>query len=118
MAQVLSARLAEWGSVDRGPRPQDVTVRLQCAEDVPAAVTELGAVGLVLAMLVATDEEATAERDLKVRYLFEPGVSDTAPLPDTFVTLVASLDPTRPELPSIAAQVPAANWHEREAQDL
>jgi Ni,Fe-hydrogenase III large subunit len=31
---------------------------------------------------------------------------------------VAALDPSRPELPSVAAQVPAANWHEREAQDL
>ena len=35
-----------------------------------------------------------------------------------FVTLLASLDPGRPELPSISAEVPAANWHEREAQDL
>ena len=69
-------------------------------------------------MLVATDEEATAERDLKVRYIFEPGEPTRSPLPDTFVTLVASLDPARPELPSISAEVPAANWHEREAQDL
>jgi Ni,Fe-hydrogenase III large subunit len=99
-------------------------------------VAELCAAGLGLAMLVATDEEATAERDLKVRYIFEPGpltlpsppsdggegrvrgVNDTLAPPDTFVTLVASLDPARPELPSIAAEVPAANWHEREAQDL
>ncbi len=69
-------------------------------------------------MLVATDEEATAERDLKVRYIFEPGGAGDGVLPDTFVTLVASLDPARPELPSISAAVPAANWHEREAQDL
>ena len=88
------------------------------AEDVPAAAAELCAAGLALAMLVATDEEATADRDLKVRYIFEPGVNDTLVLPDTFVTLVASLDPARPELPSISAEVPAANWHEREAQDL
>jgi hypothetical protein len=42
-------------------------VRLTRAEDVPAAVAKLRAAGLTLAMLVATDEEATAERDLKVR---------------------------------------------------
>ncbi|MFI5458700.1 MAG: NADH-quinone oxidoreductase subunit C [Isosphaerales bacterium] len=118
MEQELRSRLAERAGIECGPRPQDFTVRLTRAEDVPAAVAELCAAGLALAMLVATDEEATAERDLKVRYLFEPGVSDTLALPDTFVTLVASLDPARPELPSISAEVPAANWHEREAQDL
>ncbi len=94
-------------------------MRLTRAQDVPAAVTALAAAGLTLAMLVATDEQATAERDIKVRYIFEPGVAvDAVVLPDTFVTLVASLDPARPELPSISAQVPSANWHEREAQDL
>jgi len=116
--QVLRSRLAERAGFESGPRPQDFTVRLTRAEDVPAAVAELCAAGLVLAMLVATDEETTVERDLKVRYIFEPGVNDTLALPDTFVTLVASLDPARPELPSISAEVPAANWHEREAQDL
>ncbi len=116
--QVLRSRLAERAGFECGPRPQDVTVRLTRAEDVPAAAAELCAAGLALAMLVATDEEATADRDLKVRYIFEPGVNDTLVLPDTFVTLVASLDPARPELPSISAEVPAANWHEREAQDL
>ncbi|MFI5382570.1 MAG: NADH-quinone oxidoreductase subunit C, partial [Tepidisphaerales bacterium] len=118
LEQVLRSRLAERAGFESGPRPQDFTVRLTRAADVPAAVAELCAAGLALAMLVATDEEATAERDLKVRYIFEPGVNDTLALPDTFVTLVASLDPARPELPSISAEVPAANWHEREAQDL
>ncbi len=116
--QILTSLLADHAGIEYGPRPQDLTVRLTRAADVPAAVAELCAAGMTLAMLVATDEEATAERDLKVRYIFEPGVADTVALPDTFVTLVASLDPVRPELPSISADVPAANWHEREAQDL
>jgi Ni,Fe-hydrogenase III large subunit/Ni,Fe-hydrogenase III component G len=116
--QLLRSRLAGRAGVERGPRPQDFTVRLTRADDVPAAVAELCAAGLTLAMLVATDEEATAERDLKVRYIFEPGGPDAGVLPDTFVTLLASLDPARPVLPSISVEVPAANWHEREAQDL
>ena len=114
----LRSRLAGRGGLSPGPRPQDLTLRLQRSEDVPATVAELCAAGLGLATLVATDESATAERDVKVRYVFEPIAGNTRPLPDTFVTLVASLDPARPELPSISAQVPAANWHEREAQDL
>jgi Ni,Fe-hydrogenase III large subunit/Ni,Fe-hydrogenase III component G len=118
LRQELSARLAGQGGFAPGPRPQDLTFRLQRAADVPAAVAELCAAGLGLATLVATDESATAERDVKVRYVFEPIAANSRPLPDTFVTLVASLDPDRPEVPSISTQVPAANWHEREAQDL
>jgi Ni,Fe-hydrogenase III large subunit/Ni,Fe-hydrogenase III component G len=114
----VRARLARWGAFEPGPRRNDLTVRLHRAEDVPAAAAQLGAAGLALATLVATDEEATADRDLKVRYLFEPAGGTAVPLPDLFVTLVASLDPGQAELPSISAQVPAANWHEREAQDL
>ncbi len=118
LEQVVRSRLAGRGGFERGPRPNDLTVRLDRAEDVPAAAAELDAAGLALATLVATDEETTAERNFKVRYVFEPGPGTTVPLPDTFVTLVASLDPARPELPSISDRVPAANWHEREAQDL
>jgi Ni,Fe-hydrogenase III large subunit/Ni,Fe-hydrogenase III component G len=117
LVQDLSARLAGRGGLSPGPRPQDLTLRLPRAEDLGAVVAELRAAGLGLATLVATDESATPERDLKVRYVFEPVVG-TLPLPDTFVTVMASLDPERPELPSICAQAPAANWHEREAQDL
>jgi Ni,Fe-hydrogenase III large subunit/Ni,Fe-hydrogenase III component G len=117
LEEAVRSRLAERAEIERGPRPGDLTARLHLAEDLPAAAAELGAAGLALATLVATDEEATADRDLKVRYLFEPGAGST-PLPDTFVTLVASLDPARPVLPSISAKIPAANWHEREAQDL
>ncbi len=115
---VKRSRLADRRDVDRGPRPQDVTVRLGRGEEVPGAVGELVAEGFALATLVATDEEATADRDLKLRYVFEPASAAARPLPDTFVTLLVSLDPVRPEVPSIAAQLPAASWHEREAQDL
>jgi Ni,Fe-hydrogenase III large subunit/Ni,Fe-hydrogenase III component G len=116
----LSARLLDQAGFEHGPRPEDLTLRLRRPEDVTGAVAELCAAGLGLATLVATDETRAADRDLKVRYLFEPtGPSkESSALPDCFVTLVASLDPSRPELPSIAAQLPAANWHEREAQDL
>ncbi len=113
----VRARLDGRGGFEPGPRPDDLTIRLRRADDLPAAAAELGAAGLALATLAATDDEATADRDLKVRYVFEPA-SGAAPLPDVFVTLLASLDPGRPELPSISAQVPAASWHEREAHDL
>ncbi len=123
----LSARLTDQASFERGPRAQDLTLRLRRPEDVSGAVAELCAAGLGLATLVATDETARDEHDLKVRYLFEPtgqraaepgGEPLSPPLPDSLVTLVAALDPERPELPSIVPQVAAANWHEREAQDL
>lgn len=114
----LQKRLASWVTIERGPRPQDFTARLHRGEDVTTAVAELCAAGMALATLVATDEESTPERDLKVRYVFEPASHSLRPLPDVFVTLLASVDPARPELPSIAVEVPAANWHEREAQDL
>jgi Ni,Fe-hydrogenase III large subunit/Ni,Fe-hydrogenase III component G len=118
----LTARLADQTGFEHGPRPQDLIMRLKNAEDVSGAVAELCAAGLGLAMLVATDESESSDHDLKVRYIFEPVTrttgETTSPLPDCFVTLVASLAPDRPVLPSIAAQVPAANWHEREAQDL
>jgi Ni,Fe-hydrogenase III large subunit/Ni,Fe-hydrogenase III component G len=115
----LAARLADQPGFEPGPRPQDLTLRLRRPDDVPGVVAELGAAGLGLATLVASDETAS-EGDLKVRYLFEPTGRPRldGSLLDCFVTLVAALDPGRPELPSIAGQVPGANWHEREAQDL
>ncbi len=66
------------------------------------------------ATVVATDETATLDGDLKVRYVFEPA----RPGIDRFVTLLVSVDPARPEVPSLTTTVPAANWHEREMQDL
>ena len=117
IAEDVRARLAGRGAFEAGPRPGDLTVRLRDPGDLPAAAAQLGAAGLALATLAATDDEATADRDLKVRYVFEPA-GGTPPLPDVFVTLLASLDPGRPELPSLSADVPAASWHEREARDL
>lgn len=116
--QELRLRLRERGSFERGPRPDDTTIRMARAEDVRAAAVELVSLGFCFGMLVATDEESTHDRDLKLRYVFEPGASASAPLRDTFVTIVASLDPAHPELPSITPVIPAANWHEREATDL
>jgi Ni,Fe-hydrogenase III large subunit/Ni,Fe-hydrogenase III component G len=113
----VRARLGGLGDLEAGPRPGDLTLRMRSADDVPAAADRLVAAGLALATLAATDDEATADRDLKVRYVFEPAGGAT-PLPDVFVTLLASLDPGRPELPSLSARVPAASWHEREARDL
>jgi Ni,Fe-hydrogenase III large subunit/Ni,Fe-hydrogenase III component G len=117
LAEEVRAALAGRAGFEPGPRPGDLTVRLHRADDVPDAVAALASAGLGLATLVATDEGGTADRDLKVRYLFEPAAGP-APLPDLFVTLVVSVDPARPEVPSISAQLPAASWHEREAQDL
>jgi Ni,Fe-hydrogenase III large subunit/Ni,Fe-hydrogenase III component G len=113
----VRARLDGRARLERGPRPRDVAVRLARADDVGAAAAALTSAGLSLATLVATDEEGTPDHDLKVRYVFEPAAGPP-PLADLFVTLVASLDPAHPVLPSISAQVPAASWHEREAHDL
>jgi Ni,Fe-hydrogenase III large subunit/Ni,Fe-hydrogenase III component G len=111
-------RLARRGAIEPGPRPGDLTVRLERAEDVPAAAAELTALGFGLATLAATDDEANAGRDLEVRYVFEPIAGAAPPLPDLFVTLEVSLDPARPAVPSISDRIPAASWHEREAHDL
>jgi len=106
------------GSVDTdvGPRPSDLTVSLGRTRDLPAAAAVLiGPYAMALATVVATDETATPDGDLKVRYVFEP----TAPgAPDQFVTLLISVDAAHPEVPSLTTAVPAANWHEREMQDL
>ena len=111
-------RAGAGGSVDAdvGPRPSDLTVRLGRPGDLPAAAAVLiGPHAMALATVVATDETATPDGDLKVRYVFEP----TAPgAPDRFVTLLVSVDAARPEVPSLTTAVPAANWHEREMQDL
>ncbi|MBK5292255.1 MAG: NADH-quinone oxidoreductase subunit C [Acidobacteriia bacterium] len=106
------------GSVDAdtGPRPPDLTVRLGRADDLPAAAAVLiGPHSMTLATVVATDETETPDGDLKVRYVFEP---TTPGGPDRFVTLLVSVDAARPKVPSLTRTVPAANWHEREMQDL
>jgi Ni,Fe-hydrogenase III large subunit/Ni,Fe-hydrogenase III component G len=114
----VRARLGGRAGLEPGPRRDDLTVRLARADDLPAAAAELRAAGLALATLAVTDDEATADRDLEVRWVFEPAGGGAPPLPDVFVTLLVSLDPRRPELPSLSPTHPAASWHEREAQDL
>ncbi len=101
---------------DSGPRPGDLTVHLGRPGDLPAAAAVLvGPQAMALSTVVATDETATPDADLKVRYVFEP----TGPgSPDRFVTLLVSVDAACPEVPSLTTAVPAANWHEREMQDL
>ncbi len=99
-----------------GPRPSDLTLHLGRAGDLPAAAAVLiGAHAMALATVVATDETATPDGDLKLRYVFEPATSGA---PDRFVTLLISVDAARAEVPSLTTAVPAANWHEREMQDL
>ncbi len=106
------------GPVDAGigPRPSDLTVCLGRTGDLPAAAAVLiGAHSMALATIVATDETAAPDGDLKVRYVFET----TAPgAPDRFVTLLVSVDAAHPEVPSLTTAIPAANWHEREMRDL
>jgi Ni,Fe-hydrogenase III large subunit/Ni,Fe-hydrogenase III component G len=115
---MVALRAGAVGSVEAevGPRPADVTVRLDRPADLlTAAAVLVGPQALTLATVVATDETATPDHDLKVRYVFEP----TAPgAPDRFVTLLVSLDAAHPEVPSLTTTVPAANWHEREMRDL
>jgi Ni,Fe-hydrogenase III large subunit/Ni,Fe-hydrogenase III component G len=90
-------------------------MRLGRTDDLPAAADVLiGGNAMALATVVATDEDE-ADGDLKVRYVFEP---TSAGARDQFVTLLVSVDPRRPEVPSLTPTVPAANWHEREMQDL
>jgi Ni,Fe-hydrogenase III large subunit/Ni,Fe-hydrogenase III component G len=101
---------------DVGPRPSDLTVRLDRAGDLPATAAVLsGPYSMALATVVATDETATPDGDLKVRYVFE---ATAAGAPDRFVTLMVCVDPAHPEVPSLTTAIPAANWHEREMQDL
>jgi Ni,Fe-hydrogenase III large subunit len=129
----LDAYFTGRAGVEHGPRPGDLTVRLGAVADLPNAAAQLVRLGFGPATLVATDELSSSDRDLKLRWLFEPvvpvpaerrgrgGSAATPELPqfeDRFVTLVASVDASHPEVPSLTPALPAANWHEREAQDL
>jgi Ni,Fe-hydrogenase III large subunit/Ni,Fe-hydrogenase III component G len=114
----LRLSLASMATFSSGPRRQDLTLHLARGEDVTAAADALCAAGLSLATLVATDETGTDEHDVKLRYIFEPATTAVDKLDDIFVTLLVPLEASKPELPSICARVPSANWHEREAQDM
>ena len=101
---------------DIGPRPGDLTVRLENRDDLTGAAEMLVTqYAMALATLVATDETAMADGDLKVHYVFEPTKPDA---PDQFVTLLVSVDADKPDVPSLTTLIPAANWHEREMRDL
>jgi Ni,Fe-hydrogenase III large subunit/Ni,Fe-hydrogenase III component G len=113
----VRARLDRRGAIEPGPRAGDFTFRLSRPDDLPDAAAELAAAGFSIATLAATDDAATPDGDLQIRWVFEPS-RGAPPLADAFVTLLASLDPARPELPSLSASIPSASWHEREAQDL
>jgi len=111
-------RAAAHGALENaiGPRPSDLTVHVRRTADLAAVAAALiGSRSMTLATVVATDETATPDGDLKVRYVFEPTAHDA---PDHFVTLLVSIDAACPELPSLTTAVPAANWHEREMRDL
>jgi Ni,Fe-hydrogenase III large subunit/Ni,Fe-hydrogenase III component G len=114
---VEAIRIHATGPVDHtvGPRPCDLTVRLACPSDLPAAAALLNGQPMALATLVATDETETPDGNLKVRYVFEPAESGS---PDRYVTLAVSMSDARPEVPSLTVAIPAANWHEREMRDL
>ena len=117
-ALIDALRACAGGPVDAqaGPRPSDLTLRLGRASDLPAAAAVLnGPYAMALATVVATDETAAPDGNLKVRYVFEPTVPGA---PDRFVTLLISVDAARPEVPSLTTAIPAANWHEREMRDL
>jgi Ni,Fe-hydrogenase III component G len=119
-AEQIWSLLAGRVALDRGPRPGDLTAHLARPEDlVPAAAVATGPFGFSLATVVATDEQSSPDHDLKMRYVFEPAAADAGvALEDCFLTLVVSVDPARPEVPSLTGRIPAANWHEREARDL
>ncbi len=111
--------LGSRADIERGPRPGDLTARLHRPMGAADAAAELAALGLSLGTVAATDERSAPDGDFKVRYVFEPrGGADIGTLPDLFVTLLISVSPDEPELPSVAARIPAANWHEREVQDM
>ena len=116
LADALRAAVGGCFAAEGGPRPSDLTVRLARPADLPGAAAVLvGPQAMALATVVATDETATPEGDLKVRYVFEP---TTPGAPDQFLTLLVSVDSAAPEVPSLARAIPAANWHEREVRDL
>jgi hydrogenase-4 component G len=115
LGRLLDGRIA----VTAGPRPADVTFVLHRGDDLPAAAAELaGRAEMSLATVVATDEQGSPDRDLKMRYVFEAADPVRKRPADRFVTLQVSIDPAHPEVPSISGPIPAANWHEREARDL
>ena len=117
-ALIDALRSAAAGCVDTevGPRPSDLTLRLERASDLSAMAAVLVAQhSMALATAVATDETATREGDLAVRYVFEPTAAGAS---DRFLTFLVCVDAARAEVPSLTTVIPAVNWHEREMHDL
>jgi len=122
LVQSLLASAGGDAEAEPGPRSTDLTLRLGNSSDLlAAAAVLLSQHAMALATVVATDETATQNGDMEVRYIFEPagpGAGVAAIPTDRFVTLLVAVDPACPEVPSLARAIPAANWHEREVQDL
>ena len=104
--QELSARLAGLGGLRAGPAPAGSHLQAPARRRRTCRGGRSVRRGAGAGDPGCNRREATAERDVKVRYMFEPIAAGPRPLPDIFVTLVASLDPARPELPSISTEVP------------
>ena len=73
-ALIDALRSGAGGSVDAeaGPRPSDLTLRLARTGDLEAAARVLIGHSMTLATVVATDETASPDGDLNVRFVFEP----------------------------------------------
>jgi Ni,Fe-hydrogenase III large subunit/Ni,Fe-hydrogenase III component G len=81
------------------------------AVDVPAAVGRLRAEQGARLVLVFAEDRLEAENAFHVYYVLErPGDPE-------YLILRASLPAERPSFPSLAAELPAVNWQEREMQD-
>ena len=82
------------------------------AADVPAAAARLRAEQGARLALVFAEDRLGAENAFHVYYVFErPGDPD-------YLILRASLAEGQTSFPSLAAELPAVNWQEREIQDL
>lgn len=82
------------------------------AADVPAAAGRLRAEQGARLVLVFAEDRLRAENAFHVYYVFErPGDPD-------YLILRASLAKGQTSFPSLAAELPAVNWQEREIQDM
>ena len=82
------------------------------AADVPAAAGRLRAEQGARLVLVFAEDRLGAENAFHVYYVFErPGDPD-------YLILRASLAEGQTSFPSLAAELPAVNWQEREIQDM
>ena len=93
----------------REPHPGEIYVDLR-GSDARSAAAYLRSAGCRHVAVFA--EDRTAEEALAyLYYVFEH------PEDSRYLVLRAPVDPEKPEFPSMAAEVPALNWQEREIQD-